>query len=116
MPVATALPAAAPRPRPLPLIVPAVLLPIATSLIVHAQLGAATTPPYMNLSLLPQHVQSQLVTLLPPTAFPALEASVGFSLLAFVMALFIIPAMGPAFIEKGLKGRDMLKGVAGGIL
>lgn len=70
----------------------------------------------MNLSLLPQHVTTQLVSLLPPTAFPALEASIGFSLVAFLLALYSIPAMGSAFIEKGLKGRDMLKGVAGGIM
>jgi UDP-N-acetylglucosamine--dolichyl-phosphate N-acetylglucosaminephosphotransferase len=105
-----------PPPRPLSPLIPAILLPIATTLIVHAQLFSTTTPPYMNVPLLPQHVQNQLVVLLPPTAFPALEASLGFSLVAFVMALYMIPAMGPSFIDKGLKGRDMLKGVAGGVM
>lgn len=104
------------RPRSLPLVIPAALLPIATSLVVHAWLFSSGTPPYMNVPLLPKHVQTQLYNLAPATAFPALEASIGFCLFAFVMALYVIPAMGDAFVQKGLKGRDMLKGEAGSVM
>src|SRR4051794_1445521 len=72
---ADAKPPPSPPPRHLSPLIPAILLPLSASLIVHAQVFSTTTPPYMNVPLLPQHVQSQLVVLLPPTAFPALEAS-----------------------------------------
>jgi UDP-N-acetylglucosamine--dolichyl-phosphate N-acetylglucosaminephosphotransferase len=47
-----------------------------------------------------------LTTHLP---LPALSASLGFSILAFLSTLFLVPALGPAFVKVGLKGRDMLK-------
>ncbi|OCF59673.1 UDP-N-acetylglucosamine-dolichyl-phosphate N-acetylglucosaminephosphotransferase [Kwoniella mangroviensis CBS 10435] len=42
-------------------------------------------------------------------SFPALQASVGFALLAFVGVVWLVPKVSEAFIQKGLKGRDLLK-------
>ncbi|KAF8574895.1 N-acetylglucosaminephosphotransferase [Ramaria rubella] len=44
-----------------------------------------------------------------PLPLAALSASLGFSILAFLSTLFLIPALGPAFVKVGLKGRDLLK-------
>lgn len=44
-----------------------------------------------------------------PLPLGALSASVGFSILAFVSSLTLVPALGPAFVRVGLKGRDLLK-------
>lgn len=63
----------------------AVLLPLAASLIVHPLVSST------------------------PHSLPALEASVGFSLLAFLGSLYVVPALSEAFVEKGLKGKDLLK-------
>jgi UDP-N-acetylglucosamine--dolichyl-phosphate N-acetylglucosaminephosphotransferase len=38
-----------------------------------------------------------------------LYASLGFSLLAFASTMYLIPAVGPLFIQRNLKGRDLLK-------
>jgi len=72
-------------PRPLPSYLPAVLFPLSLSLIVHPLLSTN------------------------PHSLPALEASFGFSLLAFLASLYVVPALGPAFVAKGFKGRDLLK-------
>ncbi|KAH0831912.1 glycosyl transferase family 4-domain-containing protein [Lanmaoa asiatica] len=45
----------------------------------------------------------------PPPPLPVLFVSVGFSLFAFLAALYLIPALGPTFIKANLKGRDLLK-------
>lgn len=78
-------------PRPLPWQVSAVLTPIAAGLIARPVL---TTNAH---------------------SYPALEISAGFSLLAFVACLHIVPALGPAFVAKGLKGRDLLKTSGGDV-
>jgi UDP-N-acetylglucosamine--dolichyl-phosphate N-acetylglucosaminephosphotransferase len=44
-----------------------------------------------------------------PLPFAALSASLGFSVLAFLSSLFLVPALGPAFLNVGLKGKDLLK-------
>jgi UDP-N-acetylglucosamine--dolichyl-phosphate N-acetylglucosaminephosphotransferase len=44
---------------------------------------------------------------IPP--LPALYTSVGFSVFALLATLYIIPAVGPAFIRANLKGIDLLK-------
>ncbi|KAJ6512193.1 UDP-N-acetylglucosamine-dolichyl [Mycena vitilis] len=44
---------------------------------------------------------------IPP--LPALYTSLGFSIFALVATLYIIPAVGPAFIKANLKGVDLLK-------
>nr|XP_019014482.1 UDP-N-acetylglucosamine-dolichyl-phosphate N-acetylglucosaminephosphotransferase [Kwoniella pini CBS 10737]OCF53263.1 UDP-N-acetylglucosamine-dolichyl-phosphate N-acetylglucosaminephosphotransferase [Kwoniella pini CBS 10737] len=41
--------------------------------------------------------------------FPALQANLGFSLLAFIISIWLIPKVSESFILKGLKGRDLLK-------
>lgn len=78
-------------PRPLPWLLPATLVPVAAALIAH---------PLLVHSL---------------HSFPALEISAGFSLLAFVGCLYVVPSLGPAFISKGLKGKDMLKTSSGDV-
>ncbi|KAH7910811.1 glycosyl transferase family 4-domain-containing protein [Hygrophoropsis aurantiaca] len=45
----------------------------------------------------------------PSPPLPALYVSFGFSIFAFLAALFLIPAVGPTFIKANLKGRDLLK-------
>ncbi|WVQ93678.1 hypothetical protein IAU59_000754 [Kwoniella sp. CBS 9459] len=45
----------------------------------------------------------------PLQKFPALQANIGFALLAFVGACWIVPKVGDSFVNKGLKGRDLLK-------
>ncbi|KIJ17707.1 hypothetical protein PAXINDRAFT_167688 [Paxillus involutus ATCC 200175] len=45
----------------------------------------------------------------PSPPLPALFASVGFSIFAFLAALYLIPALGPTFVKANLKGRDLLK-------
>jgi hypothetical protein len=76
---------AARAPRPLSWFLPAMIVPVAAGLIAHPLLVHT------------------------PHSFPALEISTGFSLLAFVGCLYVVPALGPAFVAKGLSGRDMLK-------
>lgn len=38
-----------------------------------------------------------------------LYTSAGFSVLGFASALYLIPLLGPTFVERDLKGRDRLK-------
>lgn len=45
----------------------------------------------------------------PRPPLPVLFASVGFSIYAFLAALYLIPALGPRFIQANLKGKDLLK-------
>lgn len=45
----------------------------------------------------------------PAPALPALYAAFGFSILAFLGSLYLVPALGPTFIRANLKGRDLLK-------
>ncbi|KAI0366619.1 hypothetical protein BV20DRAFT_971538 [Pilatotrama ljubarskyi] len=45
----------------------------------------------------------------PVPALPALYAALGFAILAFLASLYLVPALGPAFIRANLKGRDLLK-------
>ncbi|KAH8104820.1 N-acetylglucosaminephosphotransferase, partial [Cristinia sonorae] len=44
---------------------------------------------------------------LPPV--PALHASLGFSVFAFLAVAYLIPQLGPVFVKANLKGRDLLK-------
>ncbi|KAF9515474.1 hypothetical protein BS47DRAFT_1376229 [Hydnum rufescens UP504] len=41
--------------------------------------------------------------------FPTLYASAGFSLIALVSTMNLVPLLGPTFVERNLKGRDRLK-------
>ncbi|KAL5501413.1 ALG7 [Sanghuangporus vaninii] len=45
----------------------------------------------------------------PAPALPSLYTSLGFSLIAFLATLYLIPVLGPAFIKAGLKGKDRSK-------
>lgn len=85
-----------------PVLLLSTLTPIALVLIGH---------PLLPL-LLPSklvHALTERIPLPPQPTFPALQANIGFSLLAFVGAILVVPEVGDAFIAKGLKGRDMLK-------
>ena|ERR1700731_922159 len=45
----------------------------------------------------------------PHPRFPGLYASFGLSILALVSTLYLIPALGPIFVQANLKGKDQLK-------
>ncbi|KIY44790.1 hypothetical protein FISHEDRAFT_50639 [Fistulina hepatica ATCC 64428] len=45
----------------------------------------------------------------PVLAIPALYASIGLSILAFLATVSLVPALGQVFIDAGRKGRDLLK-------
>ncbi|KAF8895427.1 N-acetylglucosaminephosphotransferase [Infundibulicybe gibba] len=72
------------QPRPLPTVFLASLVPVATWLIIRPLLDPA-----------------------PP--LPALYTNLGLSLFAFLTTLYLVPALGPTFIQANLKGRDLLK-------
>jgi len=84
--------------HPLPTLLVYTLPPIALALILHPLLPI----------LLPDSIL-EVITLPARPALPALQANIGFSLLAFVGAVIAVPYVGHAFIDKGLKGRDLLK-------
>lgn len=45
----------------------------------------------------------------PVPSVPALYSSFGFSILTFVTTIYLVPALGPRFVQANLKGRDLLK-------
>ncbi|KIP04666.1 hypothetical protein PHLGIDRAFT_109251 [Phlebiopsis gigantea 11061_1 CR5-6] len=71
-------------PRPLPSIILLSLVPVGAWLLIRPLLDP-----------------------LPPV--PAFLASVGFSIFAFLFTIYLVPALGPAFIKARLSGRDLLK-------
>ena len=86
--------------HPQPVLLMSTLLPIALALILQPLL------PF----LLPSTLSNALATCMPPQpTFPALQANIGFSMLAFVGAVWVIPRVSGAFVQKGLRGRDLLK-------
>lgn len=93
-----------PAPRAVPSVLHWVLIPLAAALVCHPLLPSlALLVPY-----LPGKAQPWFSYELPP--FPALQASLGFSLVALLGALWSVPAVGSAFVAKGLSGKDLLKG------
>ena len=82
-----------------PKLLTATVIPIALTLIVHPLLP-----------LLPKVVTDNVaIAFPPPPSFPALQANIGFSLLAFVGAVWAVPFVSDSFVAKGLKGRDQCK-------
>ena len=45
----------------------------------------------------------------PKLALPSLFTSFGFAIVSFLVTLYLIPALGQAFVKAGLKGKDMSK-------
>jgi UDP-N-acetylglucosamine--dolichyl-phosphate N-acetylglucosaminephosphotransferase len=85
--------------RPPPRLLTFTLIPVALSLIAHPLIP-----------LLPAELIEYIPVALPPQpAFPALQANIGFSILAFVGSIWAVPFVSAAFAEKGLKGRDLCK-------
>nr|ODN87642.1 UDP-N-acetylglucosamine-dolichyl-phosphate N-acetylglucosaminephosphotransferase [Cryptococcus depauperatus CBS 7841] len=80
--------------HPPPILLTSALLPVSVTLILNP-----LAPLILPHGTLPLH----------QSAFPALQASVGFSLLAFVGAVWCVPNVSAAFVEKGLRGKDLLK-------
>ena len=72
------------RPRPLPVILLFGLLPAATWLVIRPLLD-------------------------PIPALPALYTSLGFALFALLATIYLVPALGPTFVNANLKGKDLLK-------
>ena len=81
-----------------PLLLSATLTPIALALI---------SQPLLH--LLPDAVASRLPKPSSTLTFPALQANMGFSILAFLGAVWIVPRTGAAFVGRGLRGRDLCK-------
>ncbi|TFK52268.1 N-acetylglucosaminephosphotransferase [Heliocybe sulcata] len=73
-----------PQPRPLPSVLLLSLLPIAVWLIFR---------PFLS----------------PVPPLPALHSSLGFSIIAFLAALYLVPALGGIMVKANLKGKDLLK-------
>lgn len=77
--------AVGPKPRPLPtVLLISLVVPVASWFIVRP-----------------------LLEPVPP--LPALYTSFGFSLIALLATLYLVPALGPTFIKANLKGKDLLK-------
>ncbi|KAI6030645.1 glycosyl transferase family 4-domain-containing protein [Pisolithus orientalis] len=73
-------------------------------------LGPRPLPNVLLASLIPVAIWFVIRPLLdPPPPLPALHTSVGFSIFAFLAALYLVPALGPSFVKANLKGRDLLK-------
>ena len=85
--------------RPPPRLFTFTLTTVALALIAHPLLPAL---PSELLDIIPFEIP-------PQPAFPALQANLGFSLLAFVGAIWAVPFVSEAFAAKGLKGRDQCK-------
>ncbi|KAG2151366.1 glycosyl transferase family 4-domain-containing protein [Suillus clintonianus] len=67
-------------------------------------------PSILLISLIPVASWFVIRPLLDPVPpLPALWASVGFSIFAFLAALYLVPALGPTFVKANLKGKDLLK-------
>ncbi|KAJ7288447.1 N-acetylglucosaminephosphotransferase [Mycena rebaudengoi] len=67
-------------------------------------------PPILLLGLVPVAAWFVVRPFLEPVPpLPALYISFGFSVLALLATLYIIPAVGPAFIKANLQGIDLLK-------
>lgn len=45
----------------------------------------------------------------PFPSVPALYISIGLSIFALLATLYLVPALGPTFINANLRGRDLLK-------
>ena len=45
----------------------------------------------------------------PVPRLPVLYTSLGFSIIAFLSTLYLVPVLGASFIKAGLKGKDLLK-------
>ncbi|TXT04985.1 hypothetical protein VHUM_03805 [Vanrija humicola] len=90
--------AQAPLGRPLPKLFIYTSIPIALALIAHPLLPLFLPQDFLDKFPLP-----------PQPTYPALQANVGFALLAFIGAVLSVPKVGEAFIAKGLKGWDQLK-------
>ncbi|KAG8935546.1 tunicamycin resistance protein [Tulasnella sp. 418] len=67
-------------------------------------------PKALVFALLPVSVGLIAVPFLYQSAtLPFLSASVGFSILALIITITLVPTLGPAFLDANLKGRDLLK-------
>ena len=94
--------------RPLPRLLLVTLPPIALTLILRPLLPLLLHSSLGVLLPLPPDFRACLLSF-PQTPFPALQASVGFSMLAFIGSVLSVPQVADAFIAKDLKGRDLLK-------
>ena len=73
-------------------------------------------PPVLLLSLVPIASWFLVRPLLDPfPAIPALYSSIGFSIFAFLATIYLVPALGPAFLKAKLGGVDLLKVYDNGI-
>lgn len=78
---------------------------------VRMSLGPRKLPSKLVLAILLQIAAWFIVRPLldPAPALPSLFTSVGFSFVAFLATLYIIPLLEPTFLKAGLKGKDRAK-------
>jgi UDP-N-acetylglucosamine--dolichyl-phosphate N-acetylglucosaminephosphotransferase len=75
-----------------------------------AQLKPRKLSSVLLLSLLPVSAWFIFRPLLDPTPpVPGLYSALGFSIAAFLITIYLVPALGPTFVNANLKGRDLLK-------
>jgi UDP-N-acetylglucosamine--dolichyl-phosphate N-acetylglucosaminephosphotransferase len=73
-------------------------------------LGPRKVPKLLLASLIPIAAWFIIRPLLDPVPpLPALQASVGLSIVAFIASIYLVPALGPVFKDAGRWGRDLLK-------
>ncbi|WWC58101.1 uncharacterized protein I303_100636 [Kwoniella dejecticola CBS 10117] len=96
--------------HPPPILLTLTLLPISLLLILNPLLPLITPQWLLETGYIPsslledyQHQSRQ------QPRFPALQANLGFSLLAFTGAVWLVPKVSESFVLKGLRGRDLLK-------
>jgi hypothetical protein len=90
------------------------VLPFATTAqrlnVMAPALGPRPLPKVLVFSILPVAAWFVFRPLLDPVPpLPALHASVGFALFAFVASVYLVPALGPTFLQANRSGKDLLK-------
>jgi UDP-N-acetylglucosamine--dolichyl-phosphate N-acetylglucosaminephosphotransferase len=73
-------------------------------------IGPRPLAPLLFFGLVPVALWFVIRPLLDPLpAIPALYSCFGLSIFAFLATLYLVPTLGPIFIQANLKGRDLLK-------
>ncbi|CDZ97414.1 Glycosyltransferase [Phaffia rhodozyma] len=93
--------------RPIPTFIPTILIPLSLCLIFRPLLLSPSSTGLVEGS--GTTTAAGLTASIGDHTLPALEASVGFAILAAVGSVLVVPRVAGAFMRKGLKGRDLLK-------
>ncbi|KAI0084793.1 N-acetylglucosaminephosphotransferase [Irpex rosettiformis] len=75
-----------------------------------ASLSPRPLPAILLVSLIPVGAWLLIRPLLDPLPpLPAFHAALGFAIFAFIITVYLVPALGPTFVKARLSGRDLLK-------